>query len=39
RADDSRGRHTTTARTLLKCPGGACIIDTPGVRGLQAPLD
>lgn len=39
REDDSRGRHTTTARTLLPCPGGACIIDTPGVRGLQAPLD
>ncbi|AUH51522.1 ribosome small subunit-dependent GTPase A [Chromobacterium sp. ATCC 53434] len=39
RGDDSRGRHTTTARTLLPCPDGACIIDTPGVRTLQAPPD
>ncbi|POZ62402.1 ribosome small subunit-dependent GTPase A [Chromobacterium alticapitis] len=39
RDDDSRGRHTTTSRTLLSCPDGACIIDTPGVRGLQALLD
>jgi len=30
RADDSRGRHTTTARTLHRLPGGACLIDTPG---------
>ncbi|MDN3922775.1 ribosome small subunit-dependent GTPase A [Roseateles violae] len=35
RADDSRGRHTTTARSLHRLPGGACIIDTPGLRGLQ----
>ncbi|PWF54859.1 ribosome small subunit-dependent GTPase A [Massilia glaciei] len=35
RADDSRGRHTTTARSLHRCPGGACIIDTPGLRGWQ----
>ncbi|WP_241499413.1 ribosome small subunit-dependent GTPase A [Chromobacterium sphagni] len=39
REDDSRGRHTTTARSLLQCPDGSCIIDTPGVRSLQAPLD
>jgi len=34
RQDDSRGRHTTTVRTLHRTPGGACIIDTPGLRGL-----
>lgn len=32
REDDSRGRHTTTSRSLHRCPGGACIIDTPGLR-------
>jgi len=32
RQDDSRGRHTTTARSLYRIPGGACIIDTPGLR-------
>ena len=35
RADDSRGRHTTTARTLYLNPAGACIIDTPGLRALR----
>ena len=35
RADDNRGRHTTTARSLLPLPGGACIIDTPGLRALR----
>lgn len=39
RADDSRGHHTTTARSLHLCPGGACIIDTPGLRSLQLNLD
>jgi ribosome biogenesis GTPase len=39
RADDSRGRHTTTARTLHRLPGGACLIDTPGLRGLRVDLD
>ncbi|MDT9000427.1 ribosome small subunit-dependent GTPase A [Paucibacter sp. APW11] len=39
RADDSRGRHTTTARQLLHCPNGACIIDTPGLRALQLDAD
>ncbi|WP_018607527.1 ribosome small subunit-dependent GTPase A [Uliginosibacterium gangwonense] len=32
RQNDSRGRHTTTARSLYRIPGGACIIDTPGLR-------
>jgi ribosome biogenesis GTPase len=39
RADDSRGRHTTTARTLHLCAGGACIIDTPGLRALRLDAD
>jgi ribosome biogenesis GTPase / thiamine phosphate phosphatase len=39
RVDDSRGHHTTTARSLHPCPGGACIIDTPGLRTLQLNLD
>lgn len=39
RADDSRGRHTTTARSLHRLPGGACVIDTPGLRGLAPDID
>lgn len=39
RQDDSRGRHTTTARSLHLCPGGACIIDTPGLRSLSPDAD
>ncbi len=35
RQGDSRGRHTTTARSLHLAPGGACIIDTPGMRTLR----
>lgn len=35
REDDAKGRHTTTARHLLPLPGGAWLIDTPGVRQLQ----
>jgi len=35
REDDSRGRHTTSVRSLHRAPCGACIIDTPGLRGLQ----
>ena len=35
RAADSRGRHTTTSRSLHRLPGGACVIDTPGVRTLR----
>jgi ribosome biogenesis GTPase len=34
RADDSRGRHTTTHRELVRLPGGALLIDTPGIRSL-----
>ncbi len=39
RADDSRGRHTTTSRSLHFCAGGACIIDTPGLRALRLDAD
>ncbi|PJJ95939.1 ribosome small subunit-dependent GTPase A [Lysobacteraceae bacterium NML75-0749] len=35
RAHDARGRHTTTYRALLALPGGACLIDTPGMRELK----
>ncbi len=35
RSGDSRGRHTTTARSMHLTPGGACIIDTPGLRTLR----
>ena len=34
REEDSRGRHTTTHRQLLLLPGGAMVIDTPGMREL-----
>lgn len=34
RADDSRGRHTTTKRELILLPGGGILIDTPGMREL-----
>jgi ribosome biogenesis GTPase len=30
-----RGRHTTTARELVRLSGGALLIDTPGLRELQ----
>jgi ribosome biogenesis GTPase / thiamine phosphate phosphatase len=39
RQGDERGRHTTTTRSLHRCAGGACIIDTPGLRGLQVDAD
>jgi ribosome biogenesis GTPase len=32
---DGKGRHTTTARHLVTLPGGALLIDTPGMRELQ----
>ncbi|KAF1712542.1 ribosome small subunit-dependent GTPase A [Pseudoxanthomonas kalamensis DSM 18571] len=35
RESDSRGRHTTTHRALIALPGGACLIDTPGMRELK----
>ena len=36
RAHDSRGRHTTTHRQLFTRPAGGSIIDTPGMRALEA---
>lgn len=33
--DDGKGRHTTTARELLRLTGGALLIDTPGLRSLS----
>jgi ribosome biogenesis GTPase / thiamine phosphate phosphatase len=38
RASDDRGRHTTSRRELVPLPGGALLIDTPGLR-LVAPLE
>lgn len=35
RTGDDRGRHTTTHRELVRLPGGALLIDNPGVRELQ----
>lgn len=35
REDDARGRHTTTARTLYRLPGGGWLMDTPGMRELS----
>lgn len=35
RHNDSRGRHTTSHRALLCLPGGACLIDTPGMREIK----
>ena len=34
REEDSRGRHTTTHRQLIKLENGVMIIDTPGMREL-----
>ncbi len=39
RAHDSRGKHTTTSRSLHLLPGGACVIDTPGLRTLRPDAD
>jgi ribosome biogenesis GTPase len=35
REKDRRGRHTTTRRALFQIPGGACLLDTPGIRELR----
>jgi len=32
RESDQRGRHTTTRRQMYRLPGGALVIDTPGMR-------
>ena len=33
--DDGKGRHTTTRRELVQLPGGALVIDRPGMREIQ----
>jgi len=35
REDDSKGRHTTTSRSIHLLPQGGVLIDTPGMRELQ----
>lgn len=35
REDDSKGRHTTTARSIHRLNSGGLLIDTPGMRELQ----
>ena len=35
REDDSKGRHTTTGRSLHVMPAGGLLLDTPGMRELQ----
>ncbi len=37
RDGDAKGRHTTTARQLLRLPSGGIVIDSPGMRELQLP--
>jgi len=39
REHDSRGKHTTTSRSLHLLPSGACVIDTPGLRALRPDTD
>lgn len=35
REEDDRGRHATTTRQLFALPGGALVMDTPGMRELS----
>ena len=35
RQSDDRGQHTTSHRELFRMPGGALLIDNPGIRELQ----
>lgn len=35
REDDARGRHTTTARAMVRTTFGGWLIDTPGMRALR----
>jgi ribosome biogenesis GTPase / thiamine phosphate phosphatase len=35
RSYDNKGRHTTTYRRLIPLPGGAMLLDTPGMREVQ----
>ncbi len=36
RVSDGRGRHTTTAREVFRLPSGWLLIDTPGLREVEA---
>ncbi len=36
REDDQKGRHTTTSRSMFLCRTGGLLIDTPGMRSLEA---
>ena len=36
---DAKGRHTTTSRSLIRLPSGACIIDVPGIREVGLATD
>lgn len=35
REDDSKGRHTTTSRSIHLLPSGGVLLDTPGMREIQ----
>lgn len=35
RKSDDKGKHTTTHREMVQLPGGAVLIDTPGMREVQ----
>ncbi len=35
REDDSKGRHTTTSRSIHMLPSGGLLMDTPGMREIQ----
>lgn len=35
RVNDDKGKHTTTHREMIQLPGGAVLIDTPGMREVQ----
>lgn len=39
RPGDDRGRHTTAHRELVRLPGGALLVDGPGLREVQLWLD
>ena len=39
RAYDGRGRHVTSVREMFALPGGAVLIDTPGLREIQPWVD
>ena len=34
REGDGKGRHTTVSRAMIDIPGGGCVVDMPGIRGL-----